>query len=299
VIALAASFFVLGYHRVQRGNAALETDYKLADNVDADAIKKIWEQYGRRRNRKSRKWEFAGAWAVGTMIALIAYLVLTPHPNLVRGVFSWHSVSLPMVLVVLALALVVALTVLCADELFLCVKFIRELSTAVTEQIAPGGKITGAPDSAAMDAAKTAVELIAKRTETIGALPVLPFLLLSLMLLSGSPVFEGWQWSWALSVTYVSICATLVIAAFLLQREAEGARSRVTGQLRIARSYNRLASDRRELRRAQDRIDAVLDHIGSIRGGAFVDWFRHPLLQAILLPSTAPALVLALQRFIT
>ena len=39
----------------------------------------------------------------------------------------------------------------------------------------------------------------------------------------------------------------------------------------------------------------AFDAADSLRKGAFIDWFRHPLLKAILLPSTAPAILILIQ----
>jgi hypothetical protein len=130
--------------------------------------------------------------------------------------------------------------------------------------------------------------MITYRTEVITPLIVLPFIVILLLLIARSTLFDGWEWNPPLIIIYIALSIHLLLRSFLLQREAESARDRI--MMKLNRLKNDLLDefyeeDQRDLgKKHLSQIENVMDYISGLKRGAFVPWFRHPMVQAILVP---------------
>ena len=131
------------------------------------------------------------------------------------------------------------------------------------------------------------IDLITRHTEVVTPMILMPFALLFLMSMARNPYFDGWTWTLPILSLYVFFSALLLTWAFLLQSTAEKARSRAVMELNRYKT-NLLSLDAGksfEERQMQiSRIDLAVEYIVTLRRGAFVPWFRHPILQALALP---------------
>ncbi len=124
------------------------------------------------------------------------------------------------------------------------------------------------------------MDLIVTHSELLTPLLVLPFILLSLLILARLTLFEGWIWTPSLIAVYLGFSVYLLVRALLYQREAAKARDTIVDELL------RLRIDHAEDETMVRRIGYVLDEISSINHGAFVPWTRHPIVQSVLLPTS-------------
>ena len=137
-----------------------------------------------------------------------------------------------------------------------------------------------------------AMELVVERTEAVGPVIVLPFVVLILMVVARMPVFEGWVWTPGLVSYHVLFAAYILHCALRFQFSAQEARRRILEDL-----YNRKHVEEMRSKKAQHRLDLVIESIRANRHGAFVPWSRHPLFQSIALPASGFALLLLVERF--
>ena len=137
-----------------------------------------------------------------------------------------------------------------------------------------------------------AMELVVKRTEAVGPVIVLPFVVLVLMVVARVPVFEGWVWTPGVVIYHVLFAAFILLCALRFQFSAHYARRRILEALHAGKHF----ADMRSTEERQ-RLDLVIESIRVNREGAFLPWSRHPLFQSIVLPASGFALLLLVERF--
>ncbi len=175
----------------------------------------------------------------------------------------------------------------CRDTLSMWLAFIR----AVGRFDVTGGKIER--DSMQSEAAicgRWSMDLLVRCTDLIGPVVVLPLILMVLLLLSRSTIFEGWNWTAPLIVFHVGLAVYILFIAVEFQREASHAREAVLDRLREAR----LGAEVGEA----TEIENVMEYIRSRRDGAFVSWTQQPILKALVLPLGAWALIELLEALL-
>lgn len=134
------------------------------------------------------------------------------------------------------------------------------------------------------------MDLLVRCTDLIGPVVVLPLILMVLLLLARSTLFEGWNWTPPLVGFHVGLGVYVLFIAIAFQREASHARAAVLDRLREAR----LGAGEGE----SIEIENVMEYIRSRRDGAFVPWTQHPILQTLALPLGSVALITLLETWI-
>lgn len=247
------------------------------------AIGPLWNRYrelGRVGNRLWRCLPLAFVYlAFGWCLTLIFGEDFVPY----RGPIS---AATDKTLMVLSNGALVALTFFVVDATRLCERFIRivaqrQTSWPATDLITNVVFESGVPLDDLSDFIN--IQVIARRTETIGKLITYPFILLFIALISGNGYFDNWRWPLQSMLFLGLILAYAVICAFVLRRAAEGARAKSLGRLRRKLSHEHGSNAKNKGARIA-QIELMIDEIQSLRRGAFAPWFQHPIVRAILIP---------------
>ena len=134
------------------------------------------------------------------------------------------------------------------------------------------------------------MDLLVRCTDLVGPVVVLPLILMVLLLLARSTLFEGWNWTPPLVAFHVGLAVYVLFVAIAFQREASHARAAVLDRLREARLGAKVGE--------ATEIENVMEYIRSRRDGAFVPWTQHPILQTLVLPLGSVALITLLEVWI-
>jgi hypothetical protein len=139
------------------------------------------------------------------------------------------------------------------------------------------------------------IDLIAQATEVIGQLIYYPFVVISLMIISRSGVFDHWSWPLPLLIIVGFNIGYATFSVSYLRRTAERARQQSLHRLNdILISFT--AAGKAEGKEARTiRETAIL--ITAEHRGAFAAITEHPLATAILLPSGSAGIWALLQYF--
>ena len=165
------------------------------------------------------------------------------------------------------------------EETRLCIGWIRQLSAheSLWPNATPGGFGFREPLNNWLD-----VNIIAQRTEVVGSLVRYPFMVLFLMLLSQSTLFDNFQRPLGLVVVILASASYVLYCALALNRIANQARDHA-----LERMQNKLiaAQTQRPGNRNSDTIQRLQSLIGKVEGiheGAFRAWMEKPVFRAIL-----------------
>jgi hypothetical protein len=215
-------------------------------------------------------------------IAGATYLPITPY----RGVFSrtcdhWALIPASIMLSYLMFWVV--------DETHLCLRFIQKLGSheltlwpkdAYLEipSLAPEICHEGVIDNAA--SSYIDVCFIGKMSREAVPLIIMPFLVLTLMIVARWDYFANWMWDPIVLAAYITNSAICVCCAIMLRNKAVDAKQRALRQISRAIAEARGASliPRAEgLEKLRDIMDENMD-------GAFVPWHQQPFVNALLIP---------------
>ena len=245
---------------------------------------KCWNRYLQYNHPHARVARISIS-AIGTYILLFVILkIFNPFdidPLLTRDLY-WLSDG------ALYLAILAALVTFffSNDTLKLGQALLREVARHDVEgwaRVAPNDRITRRLRT---------MEFVAGYTENVRHIAALPFILMSLLILARNPLFEGWKSTQTVWLVYAGFALCILVRVFLFQREAMQAKGAILKCLNKDRPH--LIAFPKE----SSRLEIVRDEINEIRKGAFVPWTRHPILQSLLLPSIAYALVALMEAFI-
>ena len=182
----------------------------------------------------------------------------------------------------------------CRDTVRVWQKFIRALSRFnVTGGRDEQGRNTTWGSSVEKKAihARWLMDLLVSCTNVIGPVVVMPLILMVLLMLARSTLFDGWNWTIPLVVFHVGLSVYVLFIAVAFQREASNARTAVLDRLQEAKLDAKSAY-------SSTKIEAVMKYIQSRRDGAFVPWTQHPILQTLTLPLGSVALITILERWL-
>jgi hypothetical protein len=133
------------------------------------------------------------------------------------------------------------------------------------------------------------IGLIAKRTRNVIGMILYPFLVMFLIVLARLSYFDNWNLPLGLALVYLVIAAYAAHCAIALRRAAEQARERAINKL----NYALLEGDEKvqskmllpeENKLIAEEIKLTIEHIKSIREGAFQPWSQQPVIKALLFP---------------
>ena len=139
------------------------------------------------------------------------------------------------------------------------------------------------------------LEVISRRTEAMSSIIVFPFLVLFLMVMARSNIFDGWTWNPGVIGTFSFVTIYLLYQSARLQQAANNTRKRVFNDLH--RERNKIAMGVRQFETDQDKqealdsLDSVIKYIAELKTGLFSPVLSHPLFQAVAWPSTAVGII--------
>jgi hypothetical protein len=126
------------------------------------------------------------------------------------------------------------------------------------------------------------MRLLADQTRAVGPLIVFPFILIGLMIVARSRLFDSWQAGGGLMIMFACFVLWSIGMAALLTHGADVARRM---------SLERMHDDQMWLKGAgetykplADAYPSLIEQVQSLRQGAFAPFFRQPSVQALLVP---------------
>ncbi|OYY94822.1 MAG: hypothetical protein B7Y41_04425 [Hydrogenophilales bacterium 28-61-23] len=125
------------------------------------------------------------------------------------------------------------------------------------------------------------IQLIAARTEVVGGFIYYPFVILSLLILARSSVFDNWQIPVNLGVIFILYLLIALAAAMSLRNAAERARRHAIANI----SRDIIAALGQDAAKAKvDQMKLMKEAILAEHRGAFSSFLRQPWIKAVLLP---------------
>jgi hypothetical protein len=183
----------------------------------------------------------------------------------------------------IAISLCAAVALLCVsfviDATRLCTAFVRWWTMACTH-----GKTLLSPADIT-----SAIQVVGERTGAVAKFVVYPFCIMSVLVVSRSGYFDDWGFPISFAVIMFMVGVHALAAAWSLRRLCERMRSELIKHIRL-----RLIAPGPDDKVAPGAWDNTLTFIADYRAGAFSEWFRNPLLRALLLPAGGAGIVTAL-----
>lgn len=124
--------------------------------------------------------------------------------------------------------------------------------------------------------------LLAEHTAAIGPLIVFPFILLGLLIVARSPLFDNWAANGPVMYALVGYLLWSVTMAVMLNHGAEIARRKAIASMEKDRIWLEGAGDNYKMLAKQ--FPNLIDQVRNLRQGAFAPFFEQPLVRAILVP---------------
>ena len=126
------------------------------------------------------------------------------------------------------------------------------------------------------------IQVIARRTRAVAPLVVAPFLMLALMVVARSRLFDNWSLSWPIAAAAASYVLWLGLLALLLKQAAEDCRTRALVRMNADLRWMAGADDaRKALVEPMKRLIAAVE---AERSGAFAPPFDQPFFKGLLVP---------------
>lgn len=245
-------------------------------------IDDIWDRYHQLGNwnlRLTRAIWFAVIWT--TIILIATSASPTTDPLLVRSMGYFVS---PIRGMTLFFALIAVFLITDALRLVQC------LIQALTSYDVRGWSRTQSPDKRVPSLEQT-MQLILTLTKSVSSLILLPFLLMSILLLAHSTIFDHWAWTPTIVSVLVGFSLYLLVRAFQFRRRALSSRNDILLQLH---------KHQRNLKEGEEEwkeTAGAIKRIKAIQGGAFVPWSRNPILQSLAFPSGGVGLLALLDAY--
>lgn len=216
-----------------------------------------------------------------------------------RQLITWTVYALLLLLPLLIVAV--------ADSTMLACRFVRFLNAGRTsypdatvarfarelgaQNVAPWTqRIALDPDRRAGDApaAHTLlddwidVQVVERRTRWVSSLVVGPFVVISLMVVARSRLFDTWAFTAPIAVAVSGYCLWLIILAALLKKSADDTRARALARMRVDLRW--LAGSGGDQARLVEPFKQLIAAVEANRGGAFASFFEQPLFKALMIP---------------
>jgi len=172
------------------------------------------------------------------------------------------------------------------DATVFCLQFITELRKGISDTRWPTGTLRKFAGDVNVAPAHLdswiSMHFIAARTHAIMPLVYYPFIVISLMIIARSSVFDNWTMSPGLIIVIGASVLIVVVCAILLRRGAEV--SRRIAIWRLTNEMMKLKGRGDEGRNAAEQIQIMIEQIREFRRGAFAPYSQQPFLRALLLP---------------
>jgi len=181
--------------------------------------------------------------------------------------------------------LVIFLLFLVVDVTRLCGRFIREVSLQIPTAWPPAGatRFRAASNVDADDLSHWLdICFIAEWTETVGRLFFYPFIVVVLMMVARSAIFDNWTTPIGLIVAFGLTFIYAVGCGLYLRKTAETARRVVVEQL--TGSLIKAKGEGESRRATAEQLSLLIDGVKAMRRGSFAPLSQQTLIRAALLP---------------
>jgi hypothetical protein len=251
-------------------------------------LPQIWKRYRQLGHSPVRMLRVIIGFAFFVFMYLIVWMVASEDVNSVParagllGISAseyWRSAFFANAI---AITLCAAVALLCVsfviDSTRLCAGFVRWWTMACTH----GGRKLGPSELT------RAMEVVGERTSAVGKFVVYPFCIMAVLVVSRSGYFDSWGFPASFAVIMFMVGVHAFAAAWSLRKLCERMRSELIKHVRT-----------RMLETTGTKYEAgawdnTLTFITEYRAGAFSEWFRNPLIRALLLPAGGAGVVTAL-----
>jgi hypothetical protein len=186
----------------------------------------------------------------------------------------------------------IGLLVFVVDSTMLCYRFIRYLCTT-KDIIWPDGLLdaaarergfylTGSGAETKKEGLKLwlLIQLIDDATHVVAGLLYKPFIVLLILLVAQSRMFENWHWQGPMILTFLVSAATAFGCAMMLQRAAANARREVLDRMDELITPQVGQADQG----IRARLERLREDIENLKSGAFASLQKNPAIRAALIP---------------
>lgn len=272
-------------------------------------FEQLWQEYGERGEARPRAartlvWYVLTICCVGLLFLCLSEGQIPEVP--VRGDEHRQMVSATLYAILLLLPLLI---VAVADSIVLLVRFVRHLNAgrsfypeASIEMFAKAlgeehralwaQRFCARPEDRGKDGGGFAVhtllddwidvQVVARRSAPVARLVIGPFVVLALLVVARSRLFDNWSLTPAIAIGVCFYVAVLIGLTVLLKRSAETTRRHALDSMQADLRW--LAGSGKPL---SDLVEPYKRLIASVEGeqrGAFASFFDQPLLKAMLVP---------------
>lgn len=254
----------------------------------------FWSRYMLRNRLLSRSLRVAAATSLYFFAALVLLMHTAGPPTMpFRGVVSqsWQmAVGRASVLLMLLLVFFVV------DATVFCVQFVRELDHKFSRaSLGDWDPTRSRWPRPALDHHRRKLNLddrylepwlnmrfVAMRTQAVGELIWYPYIVISLLLVSRSAVFD--RFGAPVIVDVLNAVSVLIVTACALCLRVSAERLRRHSIWRLTNDMIALRGGSDEQRQTAEQVDLLIEKIRTFREGAFAPYSQQPLVRALLLP---------------
>ena len=270
---------------------------------------KLWQEYGERGEARPRAARTL-VWFVLTIVLVgLMYLGLSEGqiPEVpVRGDEHRQIVKATLYVILLMLPLLI---VAVADAIVLLVRFVRHLnvgrsfypdttiemfsrSLGEEQQALWAQRFCARPEERSKSGGGFAmhtllddwidVQVVARRSAPVARLVIGPFVVLALLVVARSRLFDNWALTPAIAVGVCFYVAALIGLTVLLKQSAEATRKRALESMQADLRW--LAGSGKPLSDLVEPFKRLIAQVENNQQGAFASFFEQPLLKAMLVP---------------
>jgi len=270
---------------------------------------KLWQEYGERGEARPRAARTL-VWFVLTIVLVgLMYLGLSEGqiPEVpVRGDEHRQIVKATLYVILLMLPLLI---VAVADAIILLVRFVRHLNAGRTfypdatiemfakslgeeQQALWAHRFCARPEERSKSGGGFAmhtllddwidVQVVARRSAPVARLVIGPFVVLALLVVARSRLFDNWALTPAIAVGVSFYVAALIGLTVLLKQSAEATRKRALESMQADLRW--LAGSGKPLSDLVEPFKRLIAQVENNQQGAFASFFDQPLLKALLVP---------------
>jgi hypothetical protein len=270
---------------------------------------RLWQEYGERGEARPRAarvlvWFVLTIVLVGLMFVGLSEGQIPEVP--VRGDEHRQIVKATLYVILLMLPLLI---VAVADSIVLLTRFVRHLNAgrsfypdATIEMFAKslgeeqqalwGQRFCARPEERSKDGGGFTmhtllddwidVQVVARRSAPVARLVIGPFVVLALLVVARSRLFDNWALTPAIAVGVSVYVAALIGLAVLLKQSAEATRKRALESMQADLRW--LAGSGKPLSDLVEPFKRLIAQVENNQHGAFASFFDQPLLKAMLVP---------------
>ncbi|MFG6456039.1 hypothetical protein [Roseateles sp. BYS96W] len=272
-------------------------------------FQQLWKEYGERGEARPRAARTLVWFALTVCCAALLFMCLSEGqiPAVpVRGDEHRQMVTVTLYAILLLLPLLI---VAVADATVLLLRFVRHLNAgrsfypeATVEMFAKGlgeehkalwsQRFCGRPEERGRDGGGFAVhtllddwidvQVVARRSATVARLVIGPFVVLALLVVARSRLFDNWALTTAVAVGVSCYVLALIGLTLLLKQSAEATRRRALESMQADLRW--LAGSGKPLSDLVEPFKRLIAQVENNQQGAFAPFFDQPLLKAMLVP---------------